>query len=645
MPQPGPEDPSASLLRVPDVPEAPRARQQRRASCQRPARFQLTVLQVSSAGDNTVECQLETHNSKMVTFKFDADGDAPEDIACYMVEDNFVLEGERDKFVEELKAIVAQARGLLGTPAPDPQVGPPEPAAGGEAPPQSSPVGRWRFCINRTIRNREATGPGGPPPARRAPGTSQGGPPGPEESGGAAEQDGPAGLDTGVPKARDVPEGQGSAVPKAQELGVPQAPGTVGTGPREVAEPAVPEGIEPEPRDPGAPRGSLPSPGEQEGPGRPDVAVPKGPEPDGHRGAEPLVPGHAEPAVPQGQGTVATGPWDTEPAVPDPPEPDVSLEPVTAVTGAPEPGDPQGLGTFVTGPWGQEGPPGPEAAPPPARPPPVGGGFPLGLCPRLRSPRKAWGRRLKSWARRLRPPAGGGDPHTEEPEELGDPPRRGRCQPPPEPPDPEGDWGGPSSGSESGGLGGPPHPPGAPLLPPGSPETPLSSDGDSEPEDEALREQLRRLREKHIQEVLELRARQDRELRELHRRLRALKEARGDPPKWGGGGGTPPQRGLAASPRRPRGARARGRGRSAALTEASPGPPTPPGPPKKGLFTDDLHRLLDEWVQDTARAQATSSWVSTLRGARGTPRKWGELPPPKPALRGGGSPQIGRAHV
>lgn len=31
-----------------------------------------------------MECQLETHNNKMVTFKFDADGDAPEDIADYM---------------------------------------------------------------------------------------------------------------------------------------------------------------------------------------------------------------------------------------------------------------------------------------------------------------------------------------------------------------------------------------------------------------------------------------------------------------------------------------------------------------------------------------------------------------------------------
>ena len=32
-----------------------------------------------------VECQLETHNHKIVTFKFDLDGDAPEEIATYMV--------------------------------------------------------------------------------------------------------------------------------------------------------------------------------------------------------------------------------------------------------------------------------------------------------------------------------------------------------------------------------------------------------------------------------------------------------------------------------------------------------------------------------------------------------------------------------
>lgn len=35
--------------------------------------------------DRVVECQLQTHNSKMVTFKFDLDGDNPEDIASVMV--------------------------------------------------------------------------------------------------------------------------------------------------------------------------------------------------------------------------------------------------------------------------------------------------------------------------------------------------------------------------------------------------------------------------------------------------------------------------------------------------------------------------------------------------------------------------------
>ena len=35
--------------------------------------------------DRVVECQLQTHNDKMVTFKFDLDGDNPEDIAAVMV--------------------------------------------------------------------------------------------------------------------------------------------------------------------------------------------------------------------------------------------------------------------------------------------------------------------------------------------------------------------------------------------------------------------------------------------------------------------------------------------------------------------------------------------------------------------------------
>ncbi|KAF6091808.1 WNK lysine deficient protein kinase 3 [Phyllostomus discolor] len=158
---------------------------QRRASCLRPekgTKFQLTVLQVSTSGDNMVECQLETHNNKMVTFKFDVDGDTPEDIADYMVEDNFVLESEKEKFVEELRAIVGQAQEILHvhsaaekTTGVDSvnvesnsnqtgsceqvQINSASTQTSNESVPQSSPVGRWRFCINQTIRNREAQSP------------------------------------------------------------------------------------------------------------------------------------------------------------------------------------------------------------------------------------------------------------------------------------------------------------------------------------------------------------------------------------------------------------------------------------------------------------------------------------------------------
>ena len=42
-------------------------------------------LKVSDKNDRVVECQLQTHNSKMVTFRFDLDGDSPEEIAAAMV--------------------------------------------------------------------------------------------------------------------------------------------------------------------------------------------------------------------------------------------------------------------------------------------------------------------------------------------------------------------------------------------------------------------------------------------------------------------------------------------------------------------------------------------------------------------------------
>lgn len=42
-------------------------------------------MQISDKNDRVVECQLQTYNNKMVTFKFDLDGDNPEEIAAVMV--------------------------------------------------------------------------------------------------------------------------------------------------------------------------------------------------------------------------------------------------------------------------------------------------------------------------------------------------------------------------------------------------------------------------------------------------------------------------------------------------------------------------------------------------------------------------------
>lgn len=42
-------------------------------------------VQLSDKVDRVVECQLQTHNDKMVTFKFDLDGDNPDDMAAVMV--------------------------------------------------------------------------------------------------------------------------------------------------------------------------------------------------------------------------------------------------------------------------------------------------------------------------------------------------------------------------------------------------------------------------------------------------------------------------------------------------------------------------------------------------------------------------------
>ncbi|KAM9800355.1 serine/threonine-protein kinase WNK2 isoform 1-T1 [Syngnathus typhle] len=73
----------------------------------------LSMLNVCNTGDKRVECQLETHNHKMVTFKFDLDGDAPEEIATYMVENGFILPLEKEIFIDQLKDIVDKAEDMF----------------------------------------------------------------------------------------------------------------------------------------------------------------------------------------------------------------------------------------------------------------------------------------------------------------------------------------------------------------------------------------------------------------------------------------------------------------------------------------------------------------------------------------------------
>uniref|UniRef100_UPI0035900027 serine/threonine-protein kinase WNK2-like n=1 Tax=Myxine glutinosa TaxID=7769 RepID=UPI0035900027 len=95
-------------------PRKPRRRVTRTRSRQeRGSRHRLHILSVSDSGDKEVECQIETHNHKKVTFKFDVEADDAEDIAEHMVENNFILEGEREAFVEQVRDAVERAQEML----------------------------------------------------------------------------------------------------------------------------------------------------------------------------------------------------------------------------------------------------------------------------------------------------------------------------------------------------------------------------------------------------------------------------------------------------------------------------------------------------------------------------------------------------
>ncbi|KAM9672471.1 serine/threonine-protein kinase WNK1 isoform 3-T3 [Trichechus inunguis] len=84
-----------------------------RSRHEKTSRPKLRILNVSNKGDRVVECQLETHNRKMVTFRFDLDGDNPEEIAAIMVNNDFILAIERESFVDQVREIIEKADEML----------------------------------------------------------------------------------------------------------------------------------------------------------------------------------------------------------------------------------------------------------------------------------------------------------------------------------------------------------------------------------------------------------------------------------------------------------------------------------------------------------------------------------------------------
>ncbi|XP_030076795.1 serine/threonine-protein kinase WNK4 [Microcaecilia unicolor] len=79
----------------------------------RRGRSRLRIINISDKSDRVVECQLQTFNSKMVTFKFDLDGDNPEDIAAVMVNNEFILPSERASFTSRIRDIIHRVETLL----------------------------------------------------------------------------------------------------------------------------------------------------------------------------------------------------------------------------------------------------------------------------------------------------------------------------------------------------------------------------------------------------------------------------------------------------------------------------------------------------------------------------------------------------
>ncbi|XP_060912882.1 serine/threonine-protein kinase WNK2 isoform X6 [Labrus mixtus] len=578
---------------------------QRRASCQRPDKvahqFQLSMLQVSGSGDNMVECQLETHSNKMVTFKFDIEGDAPEDIADYMVEEDFVLDVEKEKFVEQLRAIVKKAHELLQmhsqTGSTD-QLHVSTPTSSTmDVVPHSSPVGRWRFFINQTIRHRDSLSGQG---AATTPPTSEA----------RILQSPRAEKDTS-------PHSSSSTTSSTTSRSSSTSPDPEMDGGREEASSELPNLMELGPVE------------QQPGPSIPSTSASSTPP------TSLMPPNQEEPTRPQ------RPPVPGEPTIlAVPPHSDTST---TGDASWPHNQHPIPL---------QHGQQKHNAG---------GGYFGLNLtCPSIRNPvsKKSWTRKFKNWACKLRNSAslfkkprvqedGRSSSQTLREEKVAQPinppqSHRGRFQVTPVPqscPPKDALTGHCSthrkvgrfsvtqaetkkedrhtesspvstyvererrrSRAKEGEREESKRTPAMPHLPRGHghSHSPLgSSDDESEMEDEDLRKELHKLREKHIKEVVFLQAQQNRELQELYRQLRSLKDQRQSLPASLSRTPPLPAAPPVLSPRRPRPAKIKLRTRPHSHMDNNGVSHSDNSPLRKGTFTDELHKLVDNWTKET----------------------------------------------
>ncbi|XP_008435521.1 serine/threonine-protein kinase WNK4 isoform X2 [Poecilia reticulata] len=98
---------------LPEKSEKTAARRTAAKLFRRRARSRLRITGLSDKVDRVVECQLQTHNDKMVTFKFDLDGDNPEDIAAVMIRSEFILPSEKEGFIHRMGDIIKRAEALM----------------------------------------------------------------------------------------------------------------------------------------------------------------------------------------------------------------------------------------------------------------------------------------------------------------------------------------------------------------------------------------------------------------------------------------------------------------------------------------------------------------------------------------------------